>query len=235
MFIEVKNYVIYHSLSDKIIDFIIDSSSKLAIRDTEPITTKKEEYTRENENGEQITEKFEVQVVDTTLITADEYKLGYTTGLEYCSSHDVKYKWIELYNDQPWYEAEKITLTNQILAETKEYKRQALINSNFEFNGHTFFGDQRGREAILGTALIGCVYILKNILTPDQIAQFNQAVQLPYADVNGTIVQFGVNDFFEFATQFMAQQQAATLGLETEVGPSAPEIVEAVPSTPIPG
>jgi hypothetical protein len=213
MFIEVKNYVIYYNLSDKVIEFIIGANSKLAIRDTEPTTLKKEEYTREDENGETITEQFEQQVVDTSLITEDEYKLGYTTGLEYCNTDNIKYQWLELYKDMSWYTTEKTNLTNTLIAIKNENKRQELINSNFEFNGKTYYGDQRGREAILGTALIGCVYILKNILTDEQIATFNEKIQLPYSDVNGELVTFGVNDFFNMAIEYMKTQQNATLNI----------------------
>lgn len=213
MFIEVKNYVIYYNLSDKVIEFIIGANSKLAIRDTEPTNLKKEEYTREDENGETITEQFEQQVVDTSLITEDEYKLGYTTGLEYCNTDNIKYQWLELYKDMSWYTTEKTNLTSTLTAIRNETKRQELINSNFEFNGKTFYGDQRGREAILGTALIGCVYILKNILTDEQIATFNEKIQLPYSDVNGELVTFGVNDFFNMAIEYMKTQQNATLNI----------------------
>lgn len=216
MNIEVKNYVIYYTLSDKIIEFIIDAKSKLAIRDTEPTTKKQEEYTRENENGETVTERYEVTVVDTSLITADEYKKGYTEGLAHCNNNDIKFKWLDLYKDQAWYETEKTALTNSLALSAAEQARQDAINSNFEYNGKTYYGDQRGREAILGTTLIGCVYIIKNLLTAEQITQFNNAIQLPYSDVNGVQVKFGVADFFDFAIKYMEHQQAATLGLTTE-------------------
>lgn len=216
MFIEVKNYVIYYNLSYKVIDFIISINSKLAIRDTEPTVNKEETYTREDENGETITERFEQQVIDTSVITEDEYKHGYLTGLEHCTTNDIKYKWLDLYSDMSWYNDEKTALTAKIDAAIKEDNRQAAINSNFEYNGKTYYGDQRGREALLGTVLIGAVGVIKSLLTEEQITQLNTAIQIPYADVNNEVVTFGVMELFEFATKFMESQQNATLGLSSE-------------------
>lgn len=215
MFIEVKNYVIYHNLSYIVIDFIISINSKLAIRDTEPTVNKEVTYTREDENGETITEKFEQQVIDTSIITEDEYKNGYLTGLEHCTTNDIKYKWLNLYNDMSWYNDEKTALTARIDAAIKEGNRQAAINSNFEYNGKTYYGDQRGREALLGSVLIGAVAVIKSLLTEEQIKQLNTAIQIPYADVNNDVVTFSVMELFDFATKFMEAQQSATLGLNS--------------------